>query len=51
MPDEYDTLLANVKKYWSNTARAASATKRDLRTLIEEIEILIDTLPDDCNAG
>ncbi|MHA6823960.1 hypothetical protein ACQUKI_20850 [Ralstonia pseudosolanacearum] len=45
----YDQLLQTVKDYWADQSRSASETKADLGALIDEIEVLRDTLPDsDC---
>ncbi|WP_257803319.1 hypothetical protein [Burkholderia glumae] len=43
----YEELLETVRDYWSNTTRSQEETKGDLRSLIDEIETLIEALNDD----
>lgn len=45
--DDYDELLTHVKRYWADQKRSASETRDDLTTLVDEIQILIETLPTD----
>lgn len=40
----YEKLLQEIKKYWADQSRSAEETASDLRSLVEEIEVLIDSL-------
>lgn len=40
----YQELKDAVMKYFGDTSREAEETKTDLKTLVEEIEMLIETL-------
>lgn len=43
--ETYDQLLDRIKRYWADTSRSPQETRADLSCLINEIEVLIDTLP------
>lgn len=44
---DYETLLNMVRTYFSDTSRSPEQTRNGLDNLVGEIEMMIDSLPDD----
>ncbi|MES2729982.1 MAG: hypothetical protein V4621_07830 [Pseudomonadota bacterium] len=43
----YEQVIEAIKALYSNTGRSRADTKSDLEAIVEECEILIDTLDDE----